>query len=332
MKKVKVGKVSENVLKRAVFKQIRHRREEVLIRGGVGEDCAAVELGEDEVVVLSTDPITGAAKDIGTLAVHITANDIASSGAEVIGILTTIILPERTREIALRRMMQEIEEVCQELGIEVMGGHTEVSNVVNQPLITVTGVGKIKKSKLLRTKGLEAGDELVMTKWAGLEGTSILANEKYEELTTKYTEDFISTAKDFMQYISVIPEARIAVEQGACAMHDITEGGVYGAIWEMASASNLGAEVDLKKIPIRQETIEICEFFDLNPYQLISSGCMLIGTKQGNALVEALEKEGIQAAVIGKIVEGNDKVVISGEERRFLEPPKSDELYKALEN
>ena len=318
------------MLKRAVFKQIRHRRKEVLIRGGVGEDCAAIELGEDEVMVLSTDPITGAAKDIGTLAVHITANDIVSSGAEVLGILTSIILPERTREIVLRKTMQEIEEVCNELGIEVIGGHTEVSNIVNQPLITVTGVGKVKKSKLLSTKGLEPGDELVMTKWAGLEGTAILANERFEELTEKYTEDFISSARDYMQYISVVPEARIAAKLGVCAMHDITECGVYGAVWEMASASNLGAEIHLQKIPIRQETVEICEYFDLNPYQMMSSGCLLIGTKKGNALVEELQKAKIPAAVIGKVVEGNDKVVISGEERRFLEPPKSDELYKVL--
>lgn len=318
------------MLKRAVFKQIRHRRKEVLIRGGVGEDCAAIELGEDEVMVLSTDPITGAAKDIGTLAVHITANDIVSSGAEVVGILTSIILPERTREIVLRKTMQEIEEVCNELGIEVIGGHTEVSNIVNQPLITITGIGKVKKSELLSTKGLEPGDELVMTKWAGLEGTAILANERFEELTGKYTEDFISSARDYMQYISVVPEARIAAKFGVCAMHDITECGVYGAVWEMASASNLGAEIHLQKIPIRQETVEICEYFDLNPYQMMSSGCLLIGTKKGNALVEELQKAKIPAAVIGKVVEGNDKVVISGEERRFLEPPKSDELYKVL--
>ena len=327
---MKVGKVSENVLKRAVFKQIRRRRGEVLVSARIGEDCAAVELGEDEVAVLSTDPITGTAHEIGTLAVHVTANDIASSGAEVIGILTSIILPDGTREIALRRIMQEVEEVCKELNIEVMGGHTEVSSAVNQPLITVTGIGKIKKSKLLTTKGLEPGDELVMTKWAGLEGTSILANEKFEELTKRYTADFISTAKTFIKYISVVKEAKIACDMGACAMHDITEGGVFGAIWEMASASNLGIEVDLKKIPIRQETVEICEYFDLNPYQLISSGSLLIGTKHGNKLVEALEREGIAAAVIGKAVEGNDKVIIQEDERRYLEPPKSDELYKVI--
>lgn len=327
---MKIGKVPETVLKRSVFKQIRHRREEVLVRPGVGEDCAVVALKEDEVMVLSTDPITGTAKEIGTLAVHITANDIASSGAEVVGILTTIILPERAREIVLKTMMQEIETACKELNIEVIGGHTEVSAVVNQPLITITGVGKMKRSELLTTKGLKPGDELVMTKWAGLEGTAILANEHYEALTKKYTESFVDQAKDFMEHISVVKEAAIAKKMGVSCMHDITEGGVYGALWEMASASGIGVEVELRKIPIRQQTVEICEYFDLNPYQLISSGCMLIGTEHGNALVEALKKEGISAAVIGKAVEGNDKVVVWDDEKKFLEPPKSDELYKAI--
>lgn len=327
---MKVGKVPETVLKRAVFKQIRHRRDEVLVRAGVGEDCAVVSLADDEVMVLSTDPITGTEKEIGTLGVHITANDIASSGAEVVGILVTVILPERAREIALRRIMQEIEAVCSELNIEVMGGHTEISKAVNQPLVTITGVGKIKKRELLTTKGLEPGDELVMTKWAGLEGTAILANEKYQELTKRYTEDFISNAKEFMSWISVVKDAKVAKEAGARCMHDVTEGGVYGALWEMASASNLGVEVEMKKIPIRQETVEICEFFDLNPYQLISSGSMLIGTKNGNAMVAALEREGIPAAVIGRAVEGNDKVILYDEEKKFLEPPKSDELYKVV--
>ena len=328
---MKIGKVSETVLKRSVFKQLRHRREDVLIHAGIGEDCTALTIAPDEAIVLSTDPITGAASEMGMLAVHITANDIASSGAEIVGILVSIILPDGAREIVLKRLMQEIETTCRELNIEVMGGHTEVSAVVNQPLVTITGVGKVKKEELLRTKGLHPGDELVMTKWAGLEGTAILANEHFEELTTKYTKDFIGTAKEFIQHISVVKEAAIAKKMGVCCMHDVTEGGVYGALWEMASASNLGVEVELKKIPIRQETVEICEFYDLNPYQLISSGCLLIGTKNGNALVDALAKANIPATVIGRAVSGNDRVVIADEERKYLEPPKSDELYKVIQ-
>ena len=111
-------------------------------------------------------------------------------------------------------------------------------------------------------------------------------------------------------------------------MHDVTEGGIFGALWELAEASGIGLEIDLKKIPVRQETIEICEFFGLNPYELISSGCMLMAASDGNLLVRELEKEGIPAVVIGKAMEGNDRVLINEEERRFLEPPKADELYK----
>lgn len=265
---MKVGKVSETVLKRSVFKQLRKRREEVLIHAGVGEDCTAVSVAPDEVIVLSTDPITGTVNEIGTLAVHITANDIASSGAEVIGILTSVILPDGSREIALKRIMSEMESVCKELNIEIMGGHTEVSKAVNQPLITVTGVGKIKKEQLVATKGLEVGDELVMTKWAGLEGTAILANDHFEELTGRYTKEYMENAKELIRHISVVKDAKIASQVGVTSMHDITEGGIYGALWEVASAAGIGVEVELEKIPIRQEMVEICEFYDLNPYQL----------------------------------------------------------------
>lgn len=328
---MKVGKIPESVLKRSVFKQIGHRREEVLVRPGVGKDCSIIEVEQDEAIVLSTDPITGTANEIGKLAVHITANDIAASGAELIGIMLTILLPDRAKESHLREMMQEIEGCCKELDMEVLGGHTEVTSAINQPIITVTGVGKIKKEEITTTEGLKPNDELVMTKWAGLEGTAILANDKEEELLTRYNRDFIAGGKELMQYISVVKDAKIAKEVGVNGMHDITEGGIFGALWEVASSSNVGIEVDLKKIPVKQETIEICEFFDLNPYMLMSSGCLLIGTSKGNELVDRLNKEGVPAAIIGRVISGNDKVIINEEERRYLEPPKTDELYKAYQ-
>ena len=120
------------------------------------------------------------------------------------------------------------------------------------------------------------------------------------------------------------------MEIGVSAMHDVTEGGIFGALWEMAAASGVGLEVDLRKIPIRQETIEVCEVFDINPYMLISSGAMLIGTDHGSQLVEALKRAGIHGAVVGRATKGNDRVIINGEERRFLEPPKTDELFRAM--
>ncbi len=325
-----IGKVSENVLKRSILKQIKHRREEVLVGPGVGEDCSVVELKEDEVFVISTDPITGTTEDMGTLAVHITANDISSNGAEIVGIMLTILLPDGFRESDLKEIMQEIEGVCEKLNIEIMGGHTEITAAVNQPVITVTGIGKMPKQHMIKTAGVIPGQEIVMTKWAGLEGTAIIAKMKEKELTGKYTRDFISGAKNFIQNISVVEEAKIARKLGVTSMHDVTEGGIFGALWELGEASGVGLEVDLKKIPIKQETIEICEFYDLNPYQLISSGVMIMVTDKANELVEVLKKNNIPAAVIGRITPGNDRVVRNDEEKRFLAPPKSDELYNCL--
>lgn len=327
---MKVGKVPENVLKRSVFKQLHTKREEVILGAGVGEDCAAMQLMEDEVFVISTDPITGTAQDIGELAIQITVNDLASAGAEPIGVMLTILLPEQVEEADLKAVMEQVEEACERNRIQVMGGHTEVTTVVNQIVISVTGVGKAKEGKLVSTAGARPGMDILVTKWIGIEGTAILAKEKEAELRSRYSQPFIDRAKDFDRYISVLPEAATAVKSGVAAMHDVTEGGIFGALWELAEASGVGLEIDLKKIPLKQETVEICEYFGISPYELISSGAMLMAAKDGNGLVMELEKAGIPAVVIGKATDGNDRVLWNEDERRFLEPPKTDELYKAL--
>ena len=327
---MKVGKVPENVLKRSVFKQLHTIREEVLLGAGVGEDCAAMKLAEDEVFVISTDPITGAAQDIGALAVQITVNDLASTGAEPIGIMLTVLLPENAEEKDLKTVMAQVEEACEKNRIQVMGGHTEVTKVVNQIVISVTGVGKAKEGRVISTAGVKPGMDIIVTKWIGIEGTAILAKEKEAVLRERYSQPFIDKAKELDRYISVLSEAATAVKSGVAAMHDVTEGGIFGALWEIAEASGVGLEIDLKKIPLKQETVEICEFFGINPYELISSGSMLMAAEDGNGLVMELEKAGIPAVVIGKATDSNDRVLLNEEERRFLEPPKTDELYKAL--
>ena len=327
---MKIGKIPETVLKRSVLNQIGHRREDVLLGPAVGEDCGIIDINGDDVIVISTDPITGTAQDIGIYAVHITANDIASSGADIIGIMLSILLPEGVGETELRTLIQEAECICRQLNIEILGGHTEVTKAVNQPVVTATGIGKTKKNEIIKTSGAKPGQEIVMTKWAGIEGTAILAKAKEQELLAKYPAGFIDGAKRMLDFISVVPEAKIARTVGVSSMHDVTEGGIFGALWEIGAASRAGMEVDLQKIQLKQETVEICEFFDLNPYMLISGGCLLIVTDHGNLLVDSLKEAGIPAAVIGRIKEGNDRIIINGEERRYLEPPKADELYKVM--
>ncbi len=327
---MKTGKVPESVLKRSIINQIKTKRPEILQGAAVGEDCAVIELGEDEVYVMSTDPITGTSHETGSLAVHVTANDIASAGATVIGVMLSVLLPEGTEEEDLKVIMKQVEEACRELDIQAIGGHTEVTRVVNQPVITVTGIGKVKKDRYVTTGGAKPGDDIIVTKWIGLEGTSIIAREKEDELLERFSPSFVKEAADFIKYLSVVPEAAIAVEHSVTAMHDVTEGGILGALWEVAEASGTGLEVNMRDIPVRQETIEICEVFDINPYALISSGSMLITAQGGHDLVDKLEKAGISATVVGKVTEGSDRVLINGETRRYLTPPGPDELYKVV--
>lgn len=327
---MKRGKVPESVLKRSILKQIHTRRKEVLLGAAVGEDCAAVKLEEGEVFVLSSDPITGTAVDIGNLAIQITLNDLASAGAEPVGVMLTVLLPESITEPEIRQLMQQTEESCSRANVQILGGHTEVTAVVSQPVVTVTGVGKAKQSTLVTTSGARAGMDIVVTKWVGLEGTSILAKEMAAVLSTRFSESFIRRAQNFDSLLSVLPEAEVAVLSGVDAMHDVTEGGIFGALWEMAESSGVGLEIELKKIPLKQETVEICEFFGISPYELISSGSMLMAAKDGNQLVLELQKAGIAAVVIGKATAGNDRILQNDGERRFLEPPKTDELYKVL--
>ena len=381
---MKIGKLPEPVLIRSVLKQVKHRREEVLVGPAVGQDCAALEVGEDEVLVMSTDPITGTAKDLGHHSIHITANDLAAAGADPVGVMLTVMLPDTVEEPEIRKMMQDAEETCEKLHMEILGGHTEITNVVKQPLISVTGVGKMKKENLRTVSQIRPDQDIIVTKWIGLEATTILAKEKEEELKKRFPAVLVDTAKDFDRYLSVVPESRIAVAHGVSSMHDITEGGVFGAFWEMASGAGVGLEVDLKSIPIRQETVELCEAFRLNPYLLISSGCMLMAAPDGAGLVRELDKEGIHVAVIDRFVEGkakkilicnyfgvnpyqimssgsmmiaaddghelvrkleqagihavvvgrtnsgNDRILRNGEDVRYLDKPQPDELYKVM--
>lgn len=328
---MRIGKLPEPVLIRSVLREIGHRRDEVLVGPGVGQDCASVEIGPGEVFVLSSDPITGTVKEMGSHSVYVTANDLAASGAEPLGIMLTIMLPEETEEAQLKEMMRGVEKACEILHMEVMGGHTEITRAVNQPLISLTGVGKMKKEDLITTSGIKPGQDLVVTKWIGLEATSMIAKEREKELLNRFSLAFMEEAKNLDQHLSVLPEARIAAASGASAMHDVTEGGIFGALWEMGSGGGVGLTIDLRSIPIRQETVEICEEFGLNPYQIMSSGSLLVAIDDGEELVSKLQQEGINASVVGKTTAGKDRILRNRGEVRYLDKPQPDELYKIYE-
>jgi len=327
---MEIGKVSETVLKRSVFKQLQVKRDEVLIGPGVGEDCSVIKVGSKECIVLSSDPITGSSNQLGELAVHITLNDLAASGATPIGLMLTLLLPDGYSEKELKALMKTISELAKEYNVQIIGGHTEITDAVTKPIVTVTGVGKIHEEKVMLSKKIKPGMDIIMTKWAGVEGTSIIAHEGEQQLKSYYNSDLIEVAKSFSQYLSVVKDSKIAMKHNVYAMHDITEGGIYGALWEIGAKANLGMIVDQSLIPIRQETIEICEYFDLNPYKLIGSGSMVIVTDESEAMLRDFIEAGIKATVIGQLTEGTHRQIKFEEVMRSLAPAKSDELYKAL--
>ena len=328
---MRVGKIPENVLKRSVLKQIKYKREDVQVHFGVGEDGSVFLAAPDESVVLSSASVTGHRVGSGIRAVFGAVNELWASGAEPIGVTVSIFMPELSEEADLKALVKEMAEVCASLQIEMLGVHTEVSPVVSEWILSVNGIGKVKKGENLCTKSACPGQDIVLTKWVGLEGTAILATEKEEELCSRYSQTFVGKAKDMMKALSVEGEAAAAREYGISAMHAVTEGGIFAALWDVAAASGTGLQVELKKVPIRQETVEVCEFFDLNPYQLLSGGCLMILCDKGYDLVDFLEKWGIESAVIGKLTDDHDKIIIYDEEEtRYLEPPKADELYKVI--
>ena len=326
---MKVGKISEVALSRAVFKQLKNRRDEVLFGGSIGEDCAAMKLGKGEVCVISSNPVTGAGKIQGALAVYSAVNNLVTSGAEAIGVMMTVLLPEDFKESRLVELNEQIEEVCQQLQIQVMGGHTEVTVAVNEPVFSVTAIGKVKESELLHAKNAKADQDIVMSKWIGMEGSVSIVAAKEKELLERFPKAMIDQIKKMLPGCCVNVEAALAVKSGVSAMHDISSGGIYGALYELSEAAGVGLEIDLRAIPIKQETVEICEYLGLNPYYLKSGGSMLMVCDHGQELVRLLEKEGIYAAVIGRTTSENAKAIINEGEVSYLERPKADELLRA---
>lgn len=347
---MKTGKISESILKRSVLKQIEKVHSDVLKGAGVGEDCAFLswEKHDDNKdadsggMAVSTQTVALGISDAAFLAVMAAANNLAAAGALAKAVTLAVTLPEGAEEILLQKLMEQALDCCRKLKIQIAGGHTEVSRSVRQPVVTATVMGQYQKNAVLTDTEKEkqaagktdvyspAGLDIVVSKWIGMEGTSIIAKEKERELLKRFPPALVKMAGEQRDYLSVASEAATALKSGVYAMHDVRNGGIFGALWEISRKLGVGLCVDLKKIPVRQETIEICEFYNLNPYELISGGMLIMLTRDGQRLAEDLENEGINGIVIGSTNDGNDKIIVNQEEIRYLEPPVPDEINKLI--
>lgn len=324
---MEIGKLPNEVLKYLVLDRIRNTRREVLVKPAIGEDCSAIDFGQ-ELCVISCDPITGTDNEIGRIAVHVSCNDIAASGAEPIGIMVTLLIPPGASMASVEKIMKQLANTATASNVDILGGHTEVTDAVNRFVINVTAVGKTIGKNVVKTSGARPGDSLILTKTAGLEGTAILAFGNQKELAKQFGSPLVIEGKKLMALLSVVKEGMIAARQGVHAMHDVTEGGVLGAVWEMCDASGCGAEIYKDSIPVLEVTKTICNYFNINPLKLISSGCMLIAAESGPTLIETLADQGIQATVIGKATEKRSRLLFTESGAVMIPSPKSDELYK----
>ncbi len=327
-----LGKLPVDFLKTCIS-QTGRQDSRVLIGPRFGEDCAVIDVGEQYLIV-KTDPVTFTANDVGWYAVHINANDVATMGARPAWFQTCLLFPPDTPEETVRQTFAQIDSTCRDLGIAVTGGHTEITASVSQPVVVGNMSGLVAKDKLITTEGTQAGDLIIVTKTAGLEGTSILFAEKRRELGSVLSAELQHEAQQIRTTfgISIVKEALLAAQHGATAMHDPTEGGVAMGLYELAAASSLGMQIELDKIPTLPSTTAICEHFGINPLGLISSGTLLLTIRadKWRGLEKVLQSENIPARVIGTVTqEPGIQARLNGKVVPFTYS-ETDELVKVL--
>lgn len=341
-----IGKISENVNKRSVLRVIQSNSRQDITSADLGEDCASftyqgTKTASDQPgkpdcsivpeLVTTTAIVTYTERNMGAVAVYRVANLLAAAGAEPAGITVDILLAPNRREISLKRIMEDLNATAADCGMAVMQAQAEVANQVNHTVLTITGIGYRKNIDAGISGKVQPGQDIVMTKYIGVEGTYLLADALRDRITERLPVSFVDRIVADRALMDARREAEIAIEHGATCLHGITEGGVFAALWNMAERAGIGLRVDLKKIPVRQETIEFCELWNLNPYQLMSTGSLLAITDNGEELVEKLMEAGIRAEVIGQVTDNNDRIVVNEDETRYLDLPKSDEIHSILE-
>lgn len=322
---MRTGKLPEHILKRSVLNPIRYRMPETRLRAAVGQDGAVIG---DMVTSMASTAFSYTGNEL--YALDNAMNNIIAAGGRPYGVQTAILLPEHSEEATLRSITGNLAKKAEQYRVEILGGHTELIPAVKDPVITVTGYGR--RFWTPRYAQVQPGMDIVMTKWAGIYGGSVLARLKREELITRYPESYVEVAAGYARYTSLMPELSVleaaVAEMPGCiyAAHDVSNGGVFGALWQILSVCNCGAEIPYERIPMKQELIEVSEFFDLNPYLMNGQGSLLLITDQGEELVKRWKDAQIEAAVIGKTTDSKDRVIQIGEESRFLGPVKGDAL------
>ena len=302
---LQIGKIDPDILGKLIS-DYTHKEDRVLIGAGIGEDAAIIDMGSSYLVA-KTDPITHVTSEIGHYAVNINANDIAAMGGKPMWFLATILMPAASSADELKRIFSQLSESCKELGISYCGGHTEVTHSVNNPVVIGHMLGEVGRDNLKPTSEARLGDDLIMTKSSAIEATAIIALEKEKELRGHLGNKLLARAKNYLYNpgISVVKEASVVSSiKEVHALHDPTEGGIATGIFEMATASDLGVEVHYDKIPISEETLKLCESYNVDPLGTFASGSLLIAVSPSVSedVISRLSAVGVTATRIGVMI------------------------------
>lgn len=327
------GKLPPQLLDK-LLKKIPIIDKNVILGPGTGLDCSVIDFG-DLYLVLKSDPISLTSGNIGWYSVEINVNDIVTTGADPKWMLVTILLPEN--QIIFHDVENIFDQLIQEsnkYGITIVGGHTEISSGVNQPIIAATMIGMVEKQKLITPAGVQVGDKLFLTKEIAIETIAILANDYHTKLKSFLSESELNEAQAYLfdPGISIYKEAVFIREGfGVTAMHDPTEGGIASALWELSTASNKSFCIDLDKIPISKLTQKICDKFSINPLNSISSGALLFTANPDNTKSIQIKFNEINIPIteIGTVVdEGIGVFYREKDEYLPLARPERDEITK----
>ena len=334
-----MAKLRPEVLQRYIFRRVGVRDPDVLLGPSIGEDAAAIDIGGGRVLVVHTDPITGAIENLGWLSVHVASNDVAVMGAKPRWLTITLLLPPGLSDELLDRVTAQIDSAAKELGAMVVGGHSEYAPGLDRAIAVATAMGVVEKELLVRTGGASVGDLVVMTKSAGIEGTAILAHDFADELIRRgVARSVIASARSFLKMISVVREAlALSRARVVTSMHDPTEGGVLGGVAEVAYASGNTIVIYEDRVRIAPETLELCRAMNLDPLRLISSGTLIATVPRSGIerAINALRGVGVEVSVIGEVQEYRGYLVElhrrDGAVERISDVYVEDELMKLWE-
>ncbi len=307
-----IGKLPNDLLGRLLKKTGERLGKDpsLLLSPGVGVDVAVV--GAEGLVAMKSDPITFPVDHPADSLLVVNANDIAAAGGVPRWLLVTALLPPGSTRGLVEELFDELTAACERLGVALAGGHTEITPAAAQPILSGTLIGTLEREMLERRRGARAGDAVIMTKWAAIEGSAILAARHGERLRASgLSAEEIGACASLGGSLSIVAEARIAAANPEVRlMHDVTEGGVATALRELSTVCGHRLRVDLDAIPVLPQSERLCAALGLDPLGLIGSGSLLVccGAQGSAGLVEALAQEGIPASVVGALGSPGDGI------------------------